>query len=189
VRAPAALVQLYFACQTGASTLGLAIARGAAYGNDMDLTEEVLQEGLTGPSGKAPRGPRRGPQPDAQAVEDPHGAAPPVGRVLRRAREHWRLSLREVERRTGRSNAYISQVERGLIRRPDPLVLLELANLYGLNFRTLAEWAGWSDRTLSDRDYGDEALRDVLRLVLQLEGSQRAQLLAYLEELLRETRT
>jgi transcriptional regulator with XRE-family HTH domain len=155
----------------------------------MDLTGEVLHEGLTRPPGKGSRGPRRGRQPDAQVVEDPQGPAPLVGRVLRRAREHWRLSLREVERRTGRSNAYLSQVERGLIRRPDPLVLLELANLYGLNFRTLAEWAGWSDRTLSEKDYGDESLRDVLRLVLQLEGSQRAELLAYLEELLRETRT
>ena len=183
-------MQLYFAPRTGASALALAIAREAAYGKDMDLKGEVLHEGLTRPPGKGSRGSRRPRQPDSQVVEEHGGAAPPVGRVLRRAREHWRLSLREVERRTGRSNAYLSQVERGLIRRPDPLVLLELANLYGLNFRTLAEWAGWSDpETLSDGDYGDESLRDVLRLVLQLEGSQRAQLLAYLEELLRETRT
>ena len=52
---------------------------------------------------------------------------PKVGIVLRRARQYWQLSLREVERRTGRSNAYLSQVERGLIRQPDPAVLLELA--------------------------------------------------------------
>src|SRR5438552_1477053 len=50
---------------------------------------------------------------------------PKVGIVLRRAREYWKLSLREVERRTGRSNAYLSQVERALIRQPDPTVLLE----------------------------------------------------------------
>jgi transcriptional regulator with XRE-family HTH domain len=164
--------------------------RKAAYGKDVDFTGEVSHEGLTRPPGKGTKAPRRVRQRDAQMVEDQHGTAPPVGRVLRRAREHRRLSLREVERRTGRSNAYLSQVERGLIRRPDPLVLLDLANLYRLNFRTLAEWAGWSDpENPSDRDYGDESLRDVLRLVLQLEGSQRAQLLPYLEELLRESRT
>src|SRR5438046_3020902 len=69
---------------------------------------------------------------------------PPVGRVLRRAREHQQLSLREVERRLGRSSAYLSQVERGLIRQPDPVVLLELADLYKLDFMTLATWAGWT---------------------------------------------
>ena len=68
---------------------------------------------------------------------------PPVGHVLRRARKHRQLSLREVERRIGRSNAYLSQVERGLIKQPDLVVLLELAELYGLNFTTLATWAHW----------------------------------------------
>jgi transcriptional regulator with XRE-family HTH domain len=63
--------------------------------------------------------------------------------VLRRARMHHRLSLREVERRIGRSNAYLSQVERGLIKQPNLIVLLELAELYGLNFETLASWARW----------------------------------------------
>ena len=68
---------------------------------------------------------------------------PQVGSVLRRARMHHRLSLREVERRIGRSNAYLSQVERGLIKQPNLIVLLELAELYGLNFETLASWARW----------------------------------------------
>src|SRR5436190_1775110 len=67
-----------------------------------------------------------------------------VGRVLRRAREYLRLSLREVERRIGRSNAYLSQIERGVIKQPDPVVLLELADLYRLDFMTLAQWAGWT---------------------------------------------
>jgi len=65
---------------------------------------------------------------------------PPVGRVLRRAREHHGLALREVGRRIGRSSAYLSQIEHGLIRQPDPVVLLELAELYKLDFMTLAKW-------------------------------------------------
>ena len=69
---------------------------------------------------------------------------PPVGRVLRRAREHHALALREVARRIGRSSAYLSQIERGVIRQPDPVVLLELAEIYKLDFMTLATWAGWA---------------------------------------------
>ena len=68
---------------------------------------------------------------------------PEIGSVLRRARMHHQLSLRDVERRIGRSNAYLSQVERGKIKQPDPIVLLDLAELYGLNFETLAIWARW----------------------------------------------
>jgi transcriptional regulator with XRE-family HTH domain len=46
------------------------------------------------------------------------------------------LAIREVGRRLGRSRAYLSQIERGIIRQPDPVVLLELAELYRLDFVT-----------------------------------------------------
>ena len=117
--------------------------------------------------------------------------SPPVGKVLRRARSHRQLSLREVERRTGRSNAYLSQVERGLIRQPDPVVLLELAELYGLNFMTLTTWAGWvspEGDPEQDPDRGDSTSVLVHR-VLDLDASQRIQVLSYVERLLRERRT
>src|SRR5207247_5113393 len=89
----------------------------------------------------------RGRKGTAEAVlAEGRGRPAHVGHVLRRAREYLRLSLREVERRTGRSNAYLSQIERGLIKQPDPVVLLELADLYRLDFMTLAQWAGWAER-------------------------------------------
>lgn len=117
--------------------------------------------------------------------------SPPVGRVLRQARKHLRLSLREVERRIGRSNAYLSQVERGLIKQPDPVVLLELAELYRLNFMTLATWAGWAAAEGEpERDMHRGDSKSVLvRRVLELDDTQRAQVLAYIESLLRERRT
>lgn len=125
-----------------------------------------------------------------ERLEGPDEPTPAVGLVLRRAREHRGLSLREVERRTGRPNAYLSQVERGLIRRPDPLLLLELADLYGLDFPTLAEWVGlaFSERP-SGVDPGNESLRSILRLALQLSPGQRAQVLAHAEELIRQSQT
>lgn len=126
-----------------------------------------------------------------ERVEDLDAPAPAVGRVLRRAREHRGLSLREVERLTGRPNAYLSQVERGVIRRPDPLLLVTLAELYGLDFATLAKWVGLerSAGDDSDRDYSDESLRALIRLSLQLSPAQRAEVLAHVEEMLRRSRT
>jgi len=113
---------------------------------------------------------------------------PPVGRVLRRAREHQRLSLREVERRLGRSSAYLSQVERGLIRQPDPVVLLELAQLYRLDFMTLATWAGWTGETEGETNRGDSASL-LVRRVLELDDAQRTEVLSYIEKLVRKDRT
>ena len=117
--------------------------------------------------------------------------SPPIGPVLRRARKYRQLSLRDVERRLGRSNAYLSQVERGLIRQPGPVVLLELAELYGLNFMTLATWAGWAPMLGESKDnqYPGNSTTALMRCVLELDDSQRAQVLEYIQDLLRERRT
>jgi transcriptional regulator with XRE-family HTH domain len=120
--------------------------------------------------------------------DDRSADAPSVGKVLRRAREHQRLSLREVERRTGRASAYLSQVERGVIRQPDPLVLMELARLYHLDFLTLASWAGWARGADAQSEHGDTATT-LVRRVLELNPDQRAELLGYVEQLLRQQRS
>ena len=113
-----------------------------------------------------------------------------MGGVLRRARLHHRLSLREVERRIGRSNAYLSQIERGLIKQPDPIVLLELADLYGLNFETLAAWADWVPTDPSPSDARRRASTAVLvRQVLQLNADERTTVLRIVDSILRERRT
>ena len=117
-------------------------------------------------------------------------SCPQIGGVLRRARMHHKLSLREVERRIGRSNAYLSQVERGLIKRPDPIVLLELSELYGLNFRTLATWARW---VIDAPDPADARPHDsttvLVRQIMELNASERATVLGYVESILRKRRT
>ena len=112
---------------------------------------------------------------------------PPVGRVLRRAREHHGLSIREVERRIGRSSAYLSQIERGLIRQPDPVVLLELAELYKLDFMSLASWAGWTGE--DERNEHGNSASLLVRRVLELDGAQRAQVLSYIESIVRDRRS
>jgi len=118
----------------------------------------------------------------------PRDDVPLVGRVLRRAREHHGLAIREVGRRIGKSSAYLSQIERGLIQQPDPVVLLGLAELYKLDFMTLAKWAGWTGEREGSPDRGNSATL-LVRRVLGLDDTQRAEILSYIEKLLREQRT
>lgn len=127
-------------------------------------------------------------KPAAELRAETRNTVPAIGAVLRRAREHNELSLREVERRTGRSSAYLSQVERGLIRQPDPVVLLELAEMYRLDFLTLARWAGWASDAESPNESPNSATH-LVRQILELDDEQRVYVTAYIQELLRKTRT
>ena len=64
-----------------------------------------------------------------------------IGEFLRQLRLTAGLTLREAARRSGVSNPYLSQVERG-IRRPGPNILKLLAPVYGASMRDLMERAG-----------------------------------------------
>ncbi len=66
-----------------------------------------------------------------------------LGQFLRAAREARGLSLREVERQSGVSNAYLSQVESGRIKEPSPNVLFKLTELYGAAYEQAMELAGY----------------------------------------------
>src|SRR4029450_10806549 len=68
-----------------------------------------------------------------------------LGALLADLRAAKGLSLREVEENTGRalSNAYLSQLENGKIRKPSPNVLHSLAKVYGVPYEALMEKAGY----------------------------------------------
>ncbi|MDA8266695.1 MAG: helix-turn-helix transcriptional regulator [Actinomycetota bacterium] len=104
---------------------------------------------------------------------------PVLGDVLRHARLHHRLTLRQVERQIGIPNAHLSQIERGVIRQPNPSVLMELAELYELNYTLIAEWAGYLDSSASRtrRDLAGLALR----LFVDLDPLAQQEALDYLE--------
>lgn len=70
-------------------------------------------------------------------------AAQPFGIYLRDLRRARRLTLREVEERSGVSNSYLSQVENGHIRQPSPHVLQKLAEAYGVAYEHLMMRAGY----------------------------------------------
>jgi HTH-type transcriptional regulator, competence development regulator len=66
-----------------------------------------------------------------------------LGSYLKDLREHQDLSLRGVEDATGISNAYLSQLEGDKIRRPSPVWLHKLSELYGVAYERLMELAGY----------------------------------------------
>jgi transcriptional regulator with XRE-family HTH domain len=68
-----------------------------------------------------------------------------LGALLSDLRVAKGLSLRQVEEATEKavSNAYLSQLEKGRIRKPSPNVLHRLAAVYGVPYDALMERAGY----------------------------------------------
>jgi len=108
-------------------------------------------------------------------------AEPALGDILRRARQHQRLTLRQVQQRIGLPNAHLSQIERGAIRRPDPAILMDLAELYALNYKLVAEWAGYLDASATRTSGQLTGL--ALRLFVELDPVAQRDALDYLERL------
>lgn len=66
-----------------------------------------------------------------------------LGTFLKAAREGRKLTLREVERVTGISNPYLSQLEGDKIKQPSPVWLHKLSEVYGLAYADLLALAGY----------------------------------------------
>jgi len=76
---------------------------------------------------------------------DLNGQPSELGAVLADLRMAKGLSLRQVEEATDRavSNAYLSQLENGKIKKPSPNVLHNLADVYAVPYEALMEKAGY----------------------------------------------
>jgi transcriptional regulator with XRE-family HTH domain len=88
-----------------------------------------------------------------------------LGPLLADLRTAKGLSLREVEEATGNavSNAYLSQLENGKIKKPSPNVLHRLAEVYVVPYEALMEKAGY---LLPSQDGGGRVMsRDLHRLL------------------------
>lgn len=70
-----------------------------------------------------------------------------IGEELRRLRLHKGVSLRDVERETKISNAYLSQLESGKAEQPSPRVLHKLAEFYKVSYEALMGVAGYLQPT------------------------------------------
>ena len=70
---------------------------------------------------------------------------PKFGHFLRNLRERRRMSLRDVEKECGVSNAYIAQLENGDRPPPSPDILKKFARAYNVTIRELLLRAGYLD--------------------------------------------
>jgi transcriptional regulator with XRE-family HTH domain len=66
-----------------------------------------------------------------------------LGCVLHDARLHAGLTVRAVEKLTGISNAYVSQMESGYIAEPSPHLLKKLSKAYRVPYGKLFDAAGY----------------------------------------------
>ena len=80
-----------------------------------------------------------------------------LGEFIRHQRENARLSLRGLSNRTGISNPYLSQIERGL-RKPSAEILQQIARGLAISAETLYERAGILERR-------DSTLPDVVQAI------------------------
>ena len=90
------------------------------------------------------------------------------------------FSLREVEEATGKavSNAYLSQLESGKIKKPSPNVLHSLADVYVVPYEALMEKAGY---LLPSRNGGGRRKRRLTAFAIDdLTAEEEEELLKYL---------
>ena len=80
------------------------------------------------------------------------------GRYLKAQRTVSDLSLRELGRMTNLSNAYLSQLERGL-HEPSLRVMRSLADALGIPLETLLEQTGWSAKAATAGGGTEAAIR------------------------------
>ena len=104
-----------------------------------------------------------------------------LGQYLKTARAAQGLSLRDVEEATGKavSNAYLSQLENGKVRRPSPHVLYALSQALAVSYELLMERTGYIVSQAQRRDaakHGKSATYSIDSLTVEEEEALREHL-------------
>lgn len=121
---------------------------------------------------------RQDPTAASEAVSSPAEAR--LGAILKRARGHRGLKLREVEALTGVPNPHLSQIERGLIKKPDAVLLWKLCELYSLDYGLVAQWTGYVE---AGRTFDASTMNVALNVFQRLGHRDQLDALRYLESL------
>jgi len=102
-----------------------------------------------------------------------------LGTLLADLRRAKGLSLREVEEATEKavSNAYLSQLENGRIKKPSPNVLHSLSMVYAVPYEALMEKAGY---LLPSEEKGEPHARLAAFAIDDLTAEEEEELLKYL---------
>jgi transcriptional regulator with XRE-family HTH domain len=118
-------------------------------------------------------------RPRRKATRTFNGLPNELGAVLADLRKAKGFSLREVEEATGKavSNAYLSQLENGKIKKPSPNVLHSLSEVYAVPYEALMEKAGY---LLPSEDGGEPRRRLAAFAIDDLTPEEEEELLKYL---------
>src|SRR5712691_11239172 len=103
-----------------------------------------------------------------------------LGTFLASLRQRKNLTLRDVERDIGVSNAYVSQLEKGKIKAPSPVVLNKLAELYGVKYAVLMKEAGYPVPASREATGADGRFASRMGPVTPEEEEELAEYLAFL---------
>lgn len=104
-----------------------------------------------------------------------------VGNYFKALREAKGLTLREVEKQTDVSNAYLSQLEKGKVKQPSPLMLHKLATVYGVPYEQLMEKVGYPVPQPVDSHSGPKSRIDVSNRIGNITPEEELELLNYLK--------
>jgi len=110
-----------------------------------------------------------------------HARAARLGAYLKSLRVGSGMSLREVEQATENdvSNAYLSQLENGRIRKPSPHILHTLSEIYQVSYSNVMERAGYVSpvtKGIREKKHG----RVATYAVENLSAEEETELLKYL---------
>ncbi len=105
-----------------------------------------------------------------------------LGQYLASIRDDRGLTQRDVEKATNKvvSNAYLSQIENGLIKKPNPNILHALSELYAISYEDLMERAGYIVPTRSRSDDEQRHGRVATFAEHNLTAEEEAQLVQFL---------
>ena len=141
----------------------------------MTAARSAADEPSSGPADETP----------AAAASTPHNGAAPsgwtvqmnaLGEFIRAQRQLANLSLREMASMTSVSNAYLSQVERGL-HQPSLKVLHSIADALQLSTEQLLTQAGWATQSADQPASANGSTEEAIRTDPRLTPEQRTALL------------
>jgi transcriptional regulator with XRE-family HTH domain len=98
---------------------------------------------------------------------------PDIGSFIRQQREIAQQSIRDLAKRAGVSNPYLSQIERGL-RKPSAEILQQIARALEISAETLYERAGMLD----PKESQGNAVADAIVTDTRLNDEQKQAMLA-----------
>lgn len=103
------------------------------------------------------------------------------GGYFKALRESKGLTLREVEKHTEVSNAYLSQLESGKIKQPSPITLNKLSGIYGVSYELLMEKVGYPVPKTQENDFSKMEAVSIGYRVGELTDDEEMELLNYLK--------